>query len=99
MFHPGAPTPAIHPLFPRSESMKIVPSGLQPDFDVGASQHRTLHVGPVPGVPPVREEGPDQPWSVVAMNLGVGEDHEVVRRIDGTCRVDRFIHARVLVHG
>ncbi len=79
--------------------MKIVLSGLQPDFSIDALRERMTHFGPVLDVQPVREGNPDQPWAIVEMDLGVAQATEVARRIDGTFFIDRFIRARVLVHG
>jgi hypothetical protein len=79
--------------------MKIVISGLKPDFDIEALRTRMTHFGPVAGIQTVREGDPDQPWVIVDMGLGVGEAHAMVRRIDGIYYSDRVLRARVLTHG
>lgn len=79
--------------------MKIILSGLQPGFDVDALRERMSHFGPVIDIRVPDDGNPDEPWAIVEMNLGVGEAHEVARRIDGLYHVDRFIRARVMLHG
>lgn len=79
--------------------MKILLTGLQPDFDPLALRERMAQFGPVVDVQTVRDGDPQQPWAVVEMALGVAEATEVARRIDGIHHVDRFIRARVMLHG
>lgn len=79
--------------------MKIVITGLQPDFDLDALRERMTHFGPVIDVRAVREGNPDQPWAIVEMAVDAGRANEVARRIDGTYHIDRFIRARVMTHG
>jgi hypothetical protein len=79
--------------------MKILLTGLQPDFDLVALRERMCHFGPVVDIQVVRDGDPQQPWAVVEMALGVAEATEVARRIDGIHYVDRFIRARVMLHG
>ena len=76
--------------------MKILLTGLQPDFDAVALRERMAQFGPEVDVPAVRDGDPQQPWAIVEMALGVTE---VARRIDGIHHVDRFIRARVMLHG
>jgi hypothetical protein len=78
--------------------MKILLTGLQPDFDVAALRERMTHFGPVLDVQAVRDGDPEHPWAIVEMALGAGEANEVARRIDGIYHVDRFIHARVMLN-
>ncbi len=63
--------------------MKILLTGLQPDFDVQA----------------VRDGNPQKPRAIVEMALGVAEATEVARRIDGIHHIDRFTRAQVMLHG
>ncbi|HRC36717.1 MAG TPA: hypothetical protein PK420_01490 [Rubrivivax sp.] len=79
--------------------MKILLTGLQPDFDAVALRERMAQFGPEVDVPAVRDGDPQQPWAIVEMALGVTEATEVARRIDGIHHVDRFIRARVMLHG
>jgi len=79
--------------------MKILVSGLQPDFDLEALRERMSHFGPVVDIDVVRDGDPRQPWAIVEMALGVAEATEVARRIDGIHHVDRFIRARAMLHG
>jgi hypothetical protein len=79
--------------------MKILVIGLQPDFDPEALRERMAHFGPVIDIQVVRDGDPQQPWAVVEMALGVAEATEVARRIDGIHYLDRFIRARVMLHG
>lgn len=79
--------------------MKIQLTGLQPDFDAVALRECMAQFGPVVDVPAVSDGDPQQPWAIVEMALGVTEATEVARRIDGIHHVDRFIRARVMLHG
>lgn len=79
--------------------MKILLTGLQPGFDLDVLRERMSHFGPVVGVQSVHDGDPQHPWAVVEMALGVAEATEVARRIDGIHYVDRFIRARVMLHG
>lgn len=79
--------------------MKIILSGLQPDFDIERLRERLSKFGPVLGIQVVREGDPDKPWAIVDMDLGVAAATEMARRIDGIYYIDRFIRARVMVHG
>jgi hypothetical protein len=79
--------------------MKIMLTGVQPDFDLVALRERMCHFGPVVDRQVVRDGDPQQAWAVVEMALGVAEATEVARRIDGIHHVDRFIGARVMLHG
>jgi hypothetical protein len=76
--------------------MKILLTGLQPDFDLANLRERMTHFGPVVDVQPVRDGDPDHPWAIVEMAIGVAEAHEIARRIDGIYYVDRFIRATVM---
>ncbi|MBP9906708.1 MAG: RNA-binding protein [Rhodoferax sp.] len=78
--------------------MKILLSGLQRDFDVDTLRERMSKFGHVINIQAVRDGDPDQPWAVVEMAMGVAEGTEVARRIDGIYHIDRFIHARVMLH-
>ena len=78
--------------------MKILLSGLQRDFDVETLRDRMSKFGHVIDIQVVRDGDPEQPWAVVEMALNVAEGTEVARRIDGIYHIDRFIHARVIVH-
>lgn len=78
--------------------MKILLTGLQRDFDVDALRDRMLKFGYVIHIQVVRDGDPEQPWAVVEMALNVAEGTEVARRIDGIYHIDRFIHARVMLH-
>jgi hypothetical protein len=79
--------------------MKIVLSGLQPDFDLESLRDRMTKFGPVTDIQAVRDGDPDQPWAIVDMALDVAEATEVARRIDGIYYIDRFIHAHVMLRG
>lgn len=79
--------------------MKILLTGLQPDFDPEALRERMTHFGPVLDVQAVHDGDPRRPWAVVETALGVAEATEVARRIDGIHYIDRFIRARVMLHG
>jgi len=78
--------------------MKIVLTGLQRDFDLENLRDRMTKFGPVVDIQAVRDGDPDRPWAIVDMALGVAEATEVARRIDGIYYIDRFIHARVMLH-
>ena len=78
--------------------MKILLTGLQRDFDVDVLRERMSKFGHVIGVQAVLEGDPERPWAIVEMALGVAEGTEVARRIDGIYHIDRFIHARVMLH-
>lgn len=78
--------------------MKILLTGLQRDFDPDALRDRMTKFGRVVGVQAVRDGDPEQPWAIVDMALDVASATEVARRIDGIYYIDRFIHARVMLH-
>lgn len=78
--------------------MKILISGLQADFSPERLSERMAHFGPVLGVEVVRDGDPDKPWALVEMDLDASAATEVARRIDGIYFIDRFIHARVMLH-
>lgn len=78
--------------------MKILLTGLQPDFDPDALRDRMSKFGPVAGVQAVRDGDPEHPWAIVDMAMDVGSATEVARRMDGIYYIDRFIHARVMLH-
>jgi hypothetical protein len=79
--------------------MKIVMSGLQPDFDPDLLKERMSKYGTVLSITEVRDGDPDRPWAIVDMGLSVAEATELARRIDGIWYVDRFIRAHVMLHG
>lgn len=79
--------------------MKIVLSGLQRDFDLDSLRERMSKFGPVHDIQVVTEGDPENPWAIVDMALSVAEATEVARRIDGIYYKDRFVRARVMVHG
>jgi hypothetical protein len=79
--------------------MKIVLSGLQPDFDLEALRDRMLQFGPVVDIQAVRDGDPEHPWAIVEMALDVAAATELARRIDGIYYIDRLIRARVMLHG
>jgi hypothetical protein len=79
--------------------MKLLLTGLQPDFDLDVLRQRMTKFGTVVDVKAVRDGDPDRPWAIVDMGLGVAEATEVARRIDGIYYIDRFIRAQVLLHG
>jgi hypothetical protein len=72
---------------------------LQRDFDLENLRVRMSKFGPVVDIQSVRDGDPDQPWAIVDKALGVAEATEVARRIDGIHHIDRFIQARVMLHG
>lgn len=78
--------------------MKILLTGLQPDFDPDALRERMSKLGHVVGVQVVRDGDPQQPWALVDMAMDAASATEVARRIDGIYYIDRFIHARVMLH-
>lgn len=78
--------------------MKILLTGLQRDFDPDALRDRMTKFGHVINVLAVRDGDPEQPWAIVDMALDVASATEVARRIDGIYYIDRFIHARVMLH-
>ena len=78
--------------------MKILLSGLQQDFDLETLRERMTKFGPVLDVQVVRDGDPEQPWAIVDMDLGAAGATRVARRIDGIYYIDRFIHARVMLH-
>lgn len=78
--------------------MRISLSGLQREFDPEKLRERKTKFGPVVNVQVVRDGDPDQPWAIVEMDLGPAEATKVARRIDGSYYIDRFIHARVMLH-
>ena len=78
--------------------MKILLSGLHPDFDPEELKHRMSHFGPVVDMQTVTEGDPDKPWVLVEMAVDPAQATELSRRIDGIYYRDRFIHARVMLH-
>jgi len=78
--------------------MKILLTGLQRDFDVDDLRGRMSRFGHVIDIQVVRDGDPEQPWALVEMALNVAVGTEVARRIDGIYHIDRFIHARVMLH-
>jgi putative N-acetylmannosamine-6-phosphate epimerase len=86
-------------MFSPEPPMKILLSGLQPDFDVEVLRERMSHFGTVVDIQAVRDGDAQQPWAIVEMALGVAEATEVARRIDGIYYIDRFIRAHVMSHG
>ncbi len=79
--------------------MKIVLSGLQRDFDLETLRDRMTRFGPVVDIQAVRDGDPEHPWAVVEMAIDAAEATEIARRIDGIYYIDRFIRARVMLHG
>ena len=79
--------------------MKLQVGVLQPDVDAVALRECMARFGPVGDGPAVRDGDPQRPWAIGEMALGVTEATEVARRIDGIHHVDRFIRARVMLHG
>ena len=78
--------------------MKILLTGLQRDFDPDALRDRMTKFGDVISVQAVRDGDPEHPWALVDMAMDVATATEVARRIDGIYYIDRFIHARVMLH-
>ena len=76
--------------------MKILLTGLQPDFDLATLRERKSHFGPVIDIQPSRDGDPQQPWAIVEMALGVAEATGAARRLDGLHCIDRPFRARGL---
>jgi len=79
--------------------MKLVLSGLSPETNLDTLRERMSHFGPVGTIEVIREGDPDTPWFIVELDLPPGAANEVARRIDGIYFHDRFIRARVMLHG
>lgn len=79
--------------------MKIILTGLHEDADIEKLRERMSHFGPVIDITAVRDGDPDRPWFIIDMGIGMAEATDVARRIDGIYFNDRFLHARVMLHG